>query len=88
MMAIVGPGRAARDRGAKRRRQPSDAPLHLEALLLQELGEPGGRLFLFEAELGIRVDLVGNRLELSGQRVHGAADLRLQLVQRCHVLPS
>src|SRR3989442_10575131 len=45
------------DGAAKRRLDAGDAALHLEALLVEKLGEPCGGLDLLVPELGIVVDL-------------------------------
>jgi hypothetical protein len=48
--------------------------LHLEALPGQEVAEPAARLHFLVAQLGVRVDLTGEGLELVGQPVDGLAD--------------
>jgi hypothetical protein len=74
----------ALDRGTKRRRQAADAPLDLGAVLLEELGEPGVRLLLVEAELRVVVNLVRQRLEVVGEPVDRARDLVLHVIRRAH----
>src|SRR5207245_1345187 len=66
-----GPGPGALDRRAERRGDPTDGPLDLHVVRLEELGEPRVGLLLLEGELGIVVDPVREGLELVGEAVHG-----------------
>jgi len=70
--------RAGLDRRAERRLDAGEAALDREALLAEELGEPGGGLHLLVAELGVVVDPAGQRLELVAETVHRLADLVLE----------
>src|SRR5215470_4757244 len=72
------------DRRPERRRQASDAPLDAGAVLVEELGEPAVRLLLLEAELGVVVDLVRQRLEVAGEPIDRRGDLLLDVARRAH----
>jgi hypothetical protein len=49
----------------------------MEALGLEEVGEPAAGLYLLVAQLGMSVDLPRERLELAGESVGGALDVGL-----------
>jgi hypothetical protein len=59
------------DGGAEGGVDPAHALLDLEALLAQELRQPGAGLDFLVAQLGIGVDLLGKGLQLVGAAVHG-----------------
>src|SRR5262249_23287144 len=75
-------------RRPERRRQPADRAFDPGAVLLQKLGEPEVSLLLFEAQLGIVVDPVGERFQVVRQPIHRARDLALDACDRvfkgCH----
>src|SRR6266850_1719857 len=60
---------AGPDGGAKRRRHAGHPALDREALLVEELGEPRGRLDLLVRQLGIVVDLSRQLLEIVGKTI-------------------
>src|SRR5262249_29864161 len=70
--------------GAERRRHPARPPLDAAAALLQELGEPGGRLLLLVAELRVGVDAERQIPELLGGVLHRLDGPCLQAVDVGH----
>src|SRR6266851_6175940 len=75
------------DRCSECGRQPADAPLDLRAVLLEELGEPGVRLLLFEAELRVVVDPVRQRFQFFRYGIHRTCHLLLHVARCAHFTP-
>ena len=73
MIATVGPGPLPAMVARNAVGSPPTPRSTVAPLLLEELGEPGRRLLLLEAELGVGVDLVADLLELVGEPVHRLA---------------
>src|SRR2546427_1411297 len=65
---------------AERGLDAGDAALHLEALRVEELGEPRGGLDFRVAELGVVVDPVREPLEIVTEAVHRLGDQLLEWV--------
>src|SRR2546426_27881 len=75
------------DRASECGRQPAAAPLDVRAVLLEELGEPGVRLLLFEAELRVVVDPVRQRFQVVREPIHRVRHLLLQVARCAHFPP-
>ena len=71
---------AGLERRAERGLDAGDAALHLEALRVEELGEPRGGLDFRVAELGVVVDPVREPLEIVTEAVHRLGDQLLEWV--------
>src|SRR5262249_54228727 len=70
--------------GAKCRRQPAHAALDTEAALGEKFGEPAVRLLLFEAQLGLGVDLQRQTFEVVGEGLDGLDDAGLRVLDAAH----
>jgi hypothetical protein len=68
--------RARAEAGPERGRQVTDAALDLHAcVLLDRVGEPGGCLMLFEAQLRVGVNLFGASDDFRRYGLHGTIEL-------------